>query len=320
MRLTREKLLRIERDLGINIPFQRGYDTPVRNCWHFYTDGSAVDAIFYDETDFVEGMNRVYIVLRSYDVVILAFVLMDNHLHFILYGSFDECRRFVHEYVRRLSWSISRRHGERRKMDSVQISHQPVEDASYLKTVICYTIKNPSVAGTGFNALDYPWSSGAMYFRKRGLWTGPSWTDSGKVSLRNLTGRERKAVLKSLPDDGQSVGMIGELIFPGEYVAYETVEKLFKTSKSFHYFFCRSTDESVDARGGTISHLSLPLQEMRQHKNEVCVEMFGTDSVRGLTTAQRIKLAKALRARYNSSLKQIARVCGLVYDEVKDIC
>ena len=28
---------------------------------------------------------------------------------------------------------------------------------------------------------------------------------------------------------------------------------------------------------------------------------------------------KTLRVRYNSSLKQIVRLCGLVYDEVKDL-
>lgn len=319
MKLTREKLLRMESDLGVNVPFQKGFEVPVRNCWHFSTDGNAVDVIFYDETDFIEGMNRIYIVVQAYDVVILAFVLMDNHLHFILYGSFDECNRFMHEYVRRLSWSISRRHGDRRKMDPVNISHQAVEDATYLKTVICYTIKNPPVAGIGFHALDYPWSSGALYFRKTGIWTSPFWTEDDAVVPERLTGRNRVKVLKYTPDDGSSVRMMGPLIFPGEYVAYKTVEKLFRTCRSFHYFFCRAKEESVDARGGMISHLSLPMQEMRQNKNDVCQELFGTTSTKSLATAQRLKLARALKARYNSSLKQIARLCGLVYDEVKEI-
>ena len=319
MKLTREKLLRMETDLGINAPYQKGFDVPVRNCWHFSTDGNAVDVIFYDETDFIEGMNRIYIVLQEYDVVILAFVLMDNHLHFILYGSFEECNRFMHEYVRRLSWSISRRHGERRKMDPVSISHQAVEDVNYLKTVICYTVKNPSVAGIGYNALDYPWSSGALYFRKKGLWSSPFWTLDGAVSSERLTGRCRNKVLKGAPDDGSPVRMVGPMIFPGEYVAYETVEKIYRTCKGFHYFFCKSREESVEERGGTISHLSLPMQEMRQHKNDVCQELFGTMSAKSLSTVQRLRLARVLKSRYNSSVKQIARLCGLVYDEVKEL-
>jgi hypothetical protein len=95
------------------------------------------------------------------------------------------------------------------------------------------------------------------------------------------------------------------------------VEKVFKTHKSFNFFMCVSKERDVEDRGGTISRLSLPLQELRQHKGEACHELFGVDSIRTLTTAQRLQLARTLKARYNSSPKQISRVCGLIYDEVK---
>ena len=113
--------------------------------------------------------------------------------------------------------------------------------------------------------------------------------------------------------------MLGELVFPGAYVAYELVEQIFKSCKSFTYFLSITKEDDVDARGGQLSRLSIPMQEMRQHKNELCREMFGTSSVKSLTIQQRIKLARALRARYNSSLKQIVRLSGLVYEEVKDL-
>lgn len=65
--------------------------------------------------------------------------------------------------------------------------------------------------------------------------------------------------------------------------------------------------------------LSLPMQEMRQHKNDLCYEMFGHRSTNRLDVQQRLRLARALRTKYHSSLKQIVRLCGLVYDEVKGI-
>lgn len=113
--------------------------------------------------------------------------------------------------------------------------------------------------------------------------------------------------------------MIGPLVFPGTYVAYEIVEKIYKTCKSFHFFLCISREEDVDSRGGTISHLSIPMQEMRQHKKEVCKELFGTTEIKKLDTRQRIHLARTLWARFNSSKKQIIRLCGLVYEEAKDL-
>lgn len=322
MKLLDKKLLEeLISDLGLNVPFVKGRTIPVKRCWHFSTDGNAVDFIFYDEDDFISGMNRIYVTLHTYCVVILAFSLMDNHLHFILYGEFDECNRFMHDYVRRTSHDISVRHGEQHKLENVPINHQVVDTDFYLKTVICYTIKNAPVAGIRYNAWNYPWSSGPLYFNSSGHWCSPGWLNMSATSPRadKLSFRDRLAFLKTKQAMSIPARMIGPLVFPGDYVAYEIVEQLFKTNRSFNYFMCITKEEDVDARGGSISHLAIPIQEMRQHKNEICLELFGTTSIRYLSTSQRLKLARAMRARYNCSLKQIIRLAGLVYDQAKDL-
>ena len=308
-------------DLGLNRPFVKGQTIPINNCWHFSTDGNAIDCLFYDDGDFIAGMNRIYITVRGYNVIILAFSLMDTHVHFVLYGEFDECNHFMHEYVRRTSISIAKKHGENNKLDGVPVDYQRVDNDYYLKTVICYTVKNAPVAGVPFNALDYPWSSGPLYFKKAGYWSSPSWQGKeNNLSYSGIMGTKTlRKVLKTRDLPEKNLRMAGSLIFPGEYVAYELVERLFKTTKSFNYFLCRTKEEEVDSKGGTISHLSVPMQEMRQHKNELCLELFNTASIKTLNTSQRLILARTLRSRFNSSIKQIARLCGLVYNEVKDI-
>ena len=320
MKINQELLGQITSDLGLDRPFVRGQKIIIRNCWHFSTDGNAVDAMFYDEEDFIVGMNRIYTTVRSYSVIILAFSLMDTHIHFVLYGEFDDCNRFIHDYVRRTSWYMSVSRGEKHKFDNVPINCQTVGDDYYLKVVICYVIKNAPVGGISYNALDYPWSSGPLYFRHPGLWSSPHWSDN----LVNLTGTDGigvgqlRQILKTriLPDE--NVPMAGSIVFPGFYTAYTIVEKLFKSCKSFNYFMCVSKEDDVDSRGGSISHLTVPMQEMRQHKSEVCQELFGVSNVKTLNMQQRIRLARVLHSRYNSSVKQIARLCGLVFDEVKD--
>lgn len=319
MKIDQKLLAQIEADLGLHVPFVKGRQIKIKNCWHFSTDGNAVDAMFEDDDDFIAGMNRIFMVIQDYNVVILAFSLMDTHVHFILYGTFEACNRFMHEYVRRTSWYISVTHHESNKLDGVPINHQIVDTDSYLKTVICYTVKNAPAGGIMFNALDYPWSSGPLYFKRPGYWSSPRWMDEtkeagpmGVVNHRKALRTRKDKLARSAPR------MIGPLVFPGEYVAYEVVERIFKTCKSFNYFLSITKEEDVDARGGSISLLSIPMQEMRQHKNEVCRELFGTPSVRQLSMQQRLRLARTLRSRYNSSIKQIARLSGLVYDEVKD--
>ena len=357
MKINPKLLAEIISDLGLNVQFVKGENKVIRNCWHFCTDGNAVDAMFFDETDFVAGMNRIYVTVKGYRVVILAFILMDTHVHFILYGEYDECNRFMHEYIRRTSWYISTRHKETKKLDKVPLNCQKVDTDTYLKTVICYTIKNAPAGGIGFNAWNYPWGSGALYFQKAGYWTSPAWTsesqcahagDTGRVlanregrlmnasswegNIQRLSGgsgltdrlqhgtvKERQRRLRTRDSELLDAPMIGDLVYPGEYVAYEIVEKVFRSCKSLNYFLCKTKEDDVDGRGGSLSHLSVPIQEMRQHKNELCRELFGASSIKGLDTRQRLLLARTLRSRYNSSPKQIIRLCGLVYSEAKGL-
>ena len=318
MKLSPTRLRRITEDLALNLPFVSGQGKPIKNCWHFSTDGNAVDSMFDCNDDFMAGMNRIFVVLQYYDVIILAFSLMDTHVHFVLYGTFDECNRFMHDYIKRTSMHIAQSHGDRHKLENVPIHNQKVDNDSYLKTVICYTVRNAPVGGIPFLGGDYPWSSGPLYFRRSGYWSSPRWL--GESSPQGTTAREYRSTMKTrAKTPGAEIPMIDGLVFPGEYVAYEIVEQLFRTTKAYLFFMSHSRESDVDSRGGTISRLSIPMQEMRQHRNELCREMFGTPGVRQLDSAQRVRLARALRSRYNSSLKQVARLSGLVYDEIKGV-
>jgi len=322
MKIEGRLLEKILSDLGANIRYSKGNSVPVKNCWHFCTDGNCIDMMFYDEDDFRQAINRIYILAVKYKIIILAFCLMDNHIHFLFWGDFDECNRFVHDFIRRTSISISVRHGDRNKLSGTKITHQSVADDTYLKTVLCYIIKNPPVAGIPYSYYDYPWSSGALYFRAKGLWTRQDWESvCNMTELRDLSYRTKIAAFgtASLSRPGDRFILKEGIVFPGDFVAYEIVENLYKTVRSFNYFMCKSKDSEVESVGSFLSSLSIPDQEMRQNRDAMCNEMFGIRSVRKLSLSQRLALARALKSRYNSSVKQIARVSGLKYDEVSQL-
>lgn len=317
MEIDKGLVQQIESDLGLNVPFIKGQKITIRRCWHFSTDGNAVDVIFRDDHDFIDAMNSIYIMQRKHGITILAFVLMDTHVHFILHGDLDRCNNFMHEYVARISRQISIRHGEVHKMDGVPINYQTIDNDRYLKTAICYVVKNPPVAGMPFMAWNYPWSSGPLYFRNGKHWTGTSF--QSESSIAELNTRDRRTMLKSRGEIHGNPSLYDGMVLPEGFVAVDLVERIFRTAKSFNYFMCVSKEEEVESRGGNISRLSIPMQEMRQHKAELCRTMFGVQTVKSLSTQQRLKLARALRRKYNSSLKQVVRLCGLVYDEVREM-
>lgn len=313
------RMERVESDLGIDSPFVKGQEKQINNCWHFSTDGNAVDILFCNDQDFRDAMNRIFVVWLGYKVSILAFCLMSTHVHFVLYGEFDKCNRFVHEYVRRLSIDMAHKYRTSHKMDGVEVSVQKIDTDTYLKTVICYVIRNPYAAGLDFNPWDYPWSSGSLYFRKDAMWTSPQYQSSAySKGLGNMMLKDIQSLLKTKDREFPNARVIGGIVFPGEYVASELVMKIFRTVRSFNYFLFKTKDIDVESRGGEISSLSLPLQELKQHRDEQSLQMFGSAGLRGLDTKQRILLARRLKSMYNSSAKQIVRLCGLVYEEVKN--
>ena len=295
-------------DLGIGLPIVKGQDNPVHNCWHFSTDGTYAEVLFRDRADFIDAMNRLYLLSRKYRIVILAFCLMDNHIHLILYGDFDECDRFVHELVRQTSSVIARRYGLRHELQSLPIHFQPITDDFYLKKAICYVHKNPTAANLPYLPHDYPWSSGSLPFRSRGTWACPTIPDNTPALL---SVNERRRCFRTRDNIPDSLITWENLILPINYIPVRVTEKLFRTARAYHYFMSSTREEDIESRGGSISRLTLPDAEMRQHKQELLRELFGRMSSRELNTQQRIRLGKELKRRYNCSVKQIARLVGL---------
>ena len=312
----KEKWSAISSDMGLDLTAAKGLNIPVKNCWHFYTAGNSVDALFNNEDEFKDGMNRIPVIAGSCDILILAFVLMDTHVHFILYGDRDSCAHFMHEYIRRTSIYLSYRYQKRNALKDIAISHQHLDDDRYLKTAICYVLKNPVSAGLPYNPWDYPWSSGALYFRHPQCWTSPRWLSENAEPA--LTHKELCKILKSRTRISSAFIIFDGLVLPSQYVEWSLVEKIFRSPKAFNYFLNISKDTDIESRGGAISHLSIPLSEMRENRKLLLQELFGVSELRVLNTSQRIYLAKCMKSRYNSSSKQIAKLCGLVYKEVQD--
>lgn len=59
-------LEQLVKDLGLDLFYVRGQARTVKNCWHISTDGNAVDVMFYDEGDFLDGHSCSFYPLRGF--------------------------------------------------------------------------------------------------------------------------------------------------------------------------------------------------------------------------------------------------------------
>ena len=69
-----------------------------KRFYHLSTDGMSSDILFKSVKEFIAGMNRIGLCSYLLGLQVFAFVLMDNHIHLVLYATYDECCAFFNKF------------------------------------------------------------------------------------------------------------------------------------------------------------------------------------------------------------------------------
>ena len=287
-----------------------------KGFYHLFSDGFRTDVLFEDKPAFVAAMNIIAICCFRCKVTILAFCLMDNHVHFILYGTLEECLmfrdRFLHKYA---IWYSNRHSGK--TLEPIVFDIKLMEDERYILTSIAYVLRNCIAAGFRYCVIDYLWSSSGIYFRNP---ESMKQLTGGWLRLSDLSVRERYRRLQTQMDVPQDWLMTPDgYVWPGSYIDYKQVEQLFKTPKSFTYFMGQGKEEEINKSLGMETSVLIPEIELREKAAAHSLRMFKTINTRRLDVPKRIELAKVLRKEYKCSAKQIARIVHLDPQFIKEL-
>lgn len=269
--------------------------------YHVYTKGLEDDVIFLDREDFVVGMNYVAIACFQCQVTILAFVLMSNHFHFIIYSSRSDAERFIRLYKQMISHYIRLKYGKVAFLQRVAASCDevsPMDDG--LKRCIAYVLDNPVKAGLFCVPQGYEWGSAGCYF------SDIHSVDEG-TPVTGYSVRELKRILHSGArlDDSFRISSAG-YIDPRSYVDYTAVEEIFGRPKSFEFFLSTSASSRRAKRDVIMFSDDL----VRDAMNEVLRSKYGLSVSEDLTDDVKIMLIKDIRSCFNAPANQIARVVG----------
>ena len=279
-----------------------------KGFYHLFSDGFRTDVLFEDKKAFIAGMNMVALCFLKCQVRILAFCLMDNHVHFILYGTLEECERFRDKFLQRYGiWYSNRYSGK--ILETIDFEMRLMEDERYILNSIAYVLRNSIAAGYGYSLYDYPWSSGSLYFRHPDIMAALT---SGWKCISDLSLREqfrRFQTQQQMPEEWMITP--DGYIWPGNYIDFTHVLKLYKTPKSFTYFMGQGKEEEINRSLGIDTAAELPEIELREKAITHCFRMFKTTNMRKLDVSKRLLLGKALRKEYRCSAKQIARIIHL---------
>ena len=162
-----------------------------KNYYHICSDGNYASVLFYDTVDYKAAMNRIAVLSLRMEITILAFVLMDNHFHFVVACDSDEkCVQFITEFKRLTGKFISDIHHEPASLRGLPVQVIPLKDEDTLRTVIAYVVKNPTKARISM-FYNYPWGTGGLYFNPGSVQPASSMANRQLVSVEHTWQHKR---------------------------------------------------------------------------------------------------------------------------------
>ncbi len=282
--------------------------------YHIGTKGLDKNLWFWDDEDYIDGMNSVPVCALEADVTIYCFCLMSNHVHFIVGGLEGNCVRFIREYKRRRSIQLAVKYNNEHSIQGSDIFMNQINTPEYMKTAVAYVMRNPMAAGIAVQPTDYPWSSSNLYFADR------TFRKNRYKRIGELSFHKKRILFKSkiqFPDD-YLIDCDG-VIFPGCYVAYKSVEKLYHSPKQFLYSLSSTNDMLVELETGILSKASYKDSELIASMNMICEEKYHGKKFGLLKIEDRFLIAREMRKRYGVGPKQLARITALDYDSLKQM-
>lgn len=289
----------------------------MKHYYHCATKGLEDDVLFKDEKEFIAGMNRIGIchlkALKGHPVLVICFCLMDNHVHFILYGTYEDCMGFMNDY-RILTEMWLGHHGEPgEKGKKWEYDAWLIPNKEKLVEKIVYVHRNPIAARMNVLPGGYRWSSASLVYADNSL----------QISLLNTIGslskRERYSRFNSrvdFPDDWTYLP--NDMIWPGCYTEYLRMEKIFGSARTYQFELNQRVEEAVNSEMYS-DRISLPDGDVIKIASEISEKFFGEEDIDLLSVEQRVKVCMELKKRAGYNLGQFARIIHISYKDLKRI-
>lgn len=268
----------------------------------FTTDHQERTRIFRTPADFTYGVNTLAIGTLRHPIRVLCYALMDNHLHLLLSGRYEECLTYFRWVLQRIAMMLKTRYGISGilKVDSTDV--QVVTDAKMLLNEVAYLLRNPYKARID-SPYSYPWVPFEVYFN-------PYLPLMHGERFRHPFDAQR--TLHShvpIPPEWEHVE---KRILNRFFVDYRSVEKavgngitLFDRVRKY------ALETEVAKQHGEEEKLSFTDAEMQEKIQAICQYEYHVNSHHQLDGKTLLLLARTLANRFASPVKQITRLLGV---------
>ena len=270
------------------------------------TDHLETKLWFGNDIDYCAAMNYVGISAYRTGVRVMSFILMSNHVHFVLECTWIQAETFINFFKNQYSLYRRKQYGDKEFLRGNRVDIQEITlNGESLEKAIAYVQMNSVAARLCVHPTGYRWGTGNVFFNSDRSPGRPIGTFSARFVAKALHSR--------LPVNPEWLIGEGGYILPESYVAVTFVESLYKTPSRYQYFLdCSSkAKKNKDVLAPSFSDQLILTASLN-----LCRTLFRANSVDDLSPSQAVALVKELRRRFSSDVAQIARVTGITYKEI----
>lgn len=265
--------------------------------------------LFRDESDFRVGMNLVAAACAKTGVVVLAFILMSNHTHFVLECTEEEAAGFINNFKHRYGRYFRNKYSFKEVLRKNAIDIKPVESINEsLERAIAYVQMNCVAAKICSHPSQYSWGSGNIFF------------SASSPDGKSLAGMSFRAQFKILHTGSKLPGKFllsnSGYILPESYVAKDFVESLFRSPDRYNYFLHSSSKakKRLEPKEGGIP--AFRDQLILAAIPDLCMSLFDRRMLKDLSAEQTAEVIKQIQRRFVADPAQISRVTGIPHAQV----
>jgi len=294
--MSREKFFESERRCEASF-------SSVGTWYHLFTSGKVIQAFLKDEEDFRYCVNLLAICCKEYsDLVLVAFAIMDNHIHLVLSGELSVINLFFATFRRRLARYLMVRYSFVLPK-SFSPSIKVISDLKGLRNAIVYVNRNGYVAYPEFSPFSYPWGSGFCYFN----------VEPKANRLSCMTRDAQRKLMKSRISEAMEDVLIMDngAIVPSSFCRIRFGMAMFRDAHNYFNLLSKGVESysgiATDIEDGEF----LTDQELFDELNRILKSKYSGLYIRDLSSAQKLDLARQLHFQYKSSNGQIRRLLNI---------
>lgn len=272
---------------------------------HLYTKALKEDLLFRSEEELNAALNILGLSVIECNVCLLAFALMNNHMHLIFEASQEdavECYRLIQA---RLAVSF-RREGRQALAQAAVPEAVPIDSLKQLRDEIAYVVRNPFVDRTNVNLFAYKWCSGYLYFNDLLDWL-PKGIPADKMSF------DQRRAFKHSRDASidPRLRVLDGTAMPVSFVSYKRAMSFFENARQFVQCVMKNVEAQVEIAKRLGEDFLLDDTELWSIARRICRSQYKVEKPKELASEDRARLIKTLKYDYTASNQQIARCLGL---------